>query len=52
MTKREMEKLVYQRYPKDKKEKKCEREKQAMDEKRNLFKKRLIEQEKEKREIK
>lgn len=50
MTIKEREKRVYERYPESKKERECEREKQRMDELRKLFRKRLMEQGKEKRE--
>lgn len=46
----EIAKKVYSKYPESKKEKECAREKRRMDEIRELFRKRLVEEKKEKRE--
>lgn len=50
MRRNEIEKRVYERYPVTKKERECADEKKKMDEIRKIFKKRLIEQTKEKKE--
>jgi hypothetical protein len=49
---KEREKIIYEKYPIEKKELECAREKQRMDELRELLRKRLKEMEKEKREFK
>lgn len=46
-----IEKRVYEKYPVKKKEYTCQSEKVAMENLRNIFRKRLIEDQKEKREL-
>lgn len=48
---REREKLVYEKFPISKAEKTCDTEKREMDKLRNAYRKKLMEQGKEKREM-
>lgn len=50
MTPKDREKLVYQKYPVSKAEHKCRNEKRIMDRLRDVYRKKLMEQGKEKRE--
>lgn len=52
MSKKEIEKRVYETYPETKLERECTQEKKKMDHKRSLLKKRLMNQVTEKREFK
>lgn len=52
MTKKEIEKMVYERYPVTKVERDCEQERKKREYQRSLLKKRLMSAAKEKREFK